>query len=420
MARPMTPLEALGVKVSAALADDAGMREQAIEQARREFSRRSLEAAPARRQQAWVFALAAAAVVLLGVGSWLLAGHATPLQFKVDGKAGVAQSWLAAPDARAVVVAFSDGTVLDVASSSRVRVLDTSQHGANIALESGSIHARVVHSSHSVWGLIAGPFAVRVTGTRFEVKWEPAAQRFALSVIEGSVVVSGSIVGSERPVRAGERLVASVAQGRLELSDADSRAANVELPRTELAAAESSSATAAPASAFPVEPVNIAPDASVKELASAVWRQHAKSGELRRAFAAAEASGFQNACGVGTAQELLLLGDAARLSGRPDRATEALLALRKRFPRDPRRAAAAFALGKVAFDQQRAYGQAAAWFATCIREQPSGSLSREAAGRQIEALRNGGDAAGAEQAARAYLARFPDGPHADLARGLLR
>ena len=418
MARPMTLLGVLGAKASAALADDAGLRERAIEQARREFSRRSLEAVPARRQHGWVFALAAAAAVLLGVGSWQFAGHATPLQFKVDGKAGVAQSWLAAPDARAVVVAFSDGTVLDVASSSRARVLDTSEHGANIALESGSIHARVVHTSHSVWGLIAGPFAVRVTGTRFDAKWEPATQRFALSVIEGSVVVSGSIVGSERPVRAGERLVASVAQGRLEMSDADSPIINAESPRAEVAAAES--ASAAPPVAFTAEPVNLAPDASVKELANAAWRQHAKSGELRRAFAAAEASGFQNACGVGTAQELLLLGDAARLSGRPDRATEALLALRKRFPHDPRRAAAAFALGKVAADQQRAYGQAAAWFSTCIREQPNGPLSREAAGRQIEALRNGGDAAGTEQAARAYLARYPDGPHADLARGLLK
>ena len=417
MARPLTPLGSLGAKAAAALADDAGVREQAIEQARREFARQALAVPPSRRHLGRAVALAAAAVVLVGLGSAWLARRPAPIQFNVDGKAGVAQSWLAAPDAHAVVVSFSDGTVLDVAASSRARVLDTSEHGANIALESGSIHARVIHTSHSAWGLIAGPFAVRVTGTRFDVKWEPAAQKFALSVIEGSVVVSGSIVGSERPVRAGERLVASVAQGRLEMTEAGSPAA--EPLRAEDPPASVESARAERASAPAPEPSNVAPDAAPRDPAAAAWHQYAKSGELRRAFAAAEASGFQNACDVSTAAELLLLGDAARLSGRPDRASEALLALRKRFPHDPRRAAAAFALGKVAFDQRRAYGQAAAWFATCMREQPGGPLAREAAGRQIEALRSAGDASGAAQAARAYLAQYPNGPHADVARALL-
>ncbi len=417
MARPLTPLGSLGAKASAALADDAGVREQAIDQARREFSARSLQAPPPRRSSGVVFALAAAAALALGGLALPLLRHPAPLAFDVDGRAGLAQTWLAAPNARPLVVKFSDGTVLDVASSSRARVLDTTENGANIALESGSIHARVVHTSHSAWGLIAGPFAVRVTGTRFDVKWEPASQRFALAVLEGSVVVSGSIVGAERPVRAGERLVASVAQGRLEMSDAASTALDSEAPRAVDSAADAPSTP--PSAAPPLDPpVNSGADAPSSE--PPAWRQFAKSGELRKAFASAEASGFANACERATAQELLLLGDAARLSGRADRATEALLALRRRFPHDSRRAAAAFALGKVAFDQQRAYGQAAAWFATCIREQPSGPLSREAAGRQIEALRSAGDAPGAEQAARAYLSRYPDGPHADVARALLK
>jgi TolA-binding protein len=116
---------------------------------------------------------------------------------------------------------------------------------------------------------------------------------------------------------------------------------------------------------------------------------------------------------------LLALGDAARVSGRTDRVSEASLSLRRRFPRDARSAAAAFALGKVAFDHRRSYAEAAKWFATSIREQPNGSLAREAAGRYMEALRASGDRTAAEKAARGYLSRYPGGPHAELARSLL-
>ena len=108
------------------------------------------------------------------------------------------------------------------------------------------------------------------------------------------------------------------------------------------------------------------------------------------------------------------------MSGSPAAAKQALIRLRSAFPGDSRRAAAAFALGKIAFDQTRAYGEAAEWFATSIREQPGGSLVREAAGRLIEARRHAGDDAGARRAAEGYLARYPDGPHADLARSLVR
>jgi len=150
------------------------------------------------------------------------------------------------------------------------------------------------------------------------------------------------------------------------------------------------------------------------------WREFARKGSLRQAFAAAQVAGFDAACESASPAELLQLGDGARLSGNPASARQALLRLRSAFPGDSRRAAAAFALGKVAFDQLHTYAEAAQWFATSIREQPSGSLAREAAGRLIEALRSAGDDAGARRAAENYLARYPDGPHADLARSLVR
>ena len=150
------------------------------------------------------------------------------------------------------------------------------------------------------------------------------------------------------------------------------------------------------------------------------WRTFAKRGALREAFASAEAAGFARTCANASPAELLMLGDGARLSSNSRRAEEALLTLRRRYPHDPRRAAAAFALGKVAFDQRGAYEQAAAWFATSLREQPGGPLARDASGRLIEALRRAHDAAGARRAAHDYLEKYPEGPHADLARSVLR
>jgi TolA-binding protein len=150
------------------------------------------------------------------------------------------------------------------------------------------------------------------------------------------------------------------------------------------------------------------------------WRELIRSGSLRSAFAAAEARGFDKVCGEATAAELLALGDGARLSGRPERANQALRLLRLRYPADSRRAAAAFALGKVAFDEARDYRQAAEWFSISIREQPGGSLSREARGRLLEALHRAGEAGKAKRAAEEYLERHPSGPHAALARSILR
>ena len=107
--------------------------------------------------------------------------------------------------------------MIKVQPLSRARVVETEQNGASLALENGTLTAEVVHKPQAAWRLIAGPFAVRVTGTRFDLQWDSAAQKFAITVREGSVGVAGSILGAERPVRAGETLLASVAEGTFDL-----------------------------------------------------------------------------------------------------------------------------------------------------------------------------------------------------------
>ena len=79
---------------------------------------------------------------------------------------------------------------------------------------------------------------------------------------------------------------------------------------------------------------------------------------------------------------------------------------------------AAFSLGRVAYDR-RNYREAARWFQSYLREEPAGGVAREAAGRLIEVQDAAGDDAAAREAATAYLAKYPAGPRARLARTIL-
>jgi TolA-binding protein len=82
-------------------------------------------------------------------------------------------------------------------------------------------------------------------------------------------------------------------------------------------------------------------------------------------------------------------------------------------------ATAAFTLGRVAFEKQHAYAEAADWFETYLREQPSGPLMGDSFGRLMEARLRSGDHTAARTSAQQYLRRFPEGPYSSEARGIL-
>jgi TolA-binding protein len=112
------------------------------------------------------------------------------------------------------------------------------------------------------------------------------------------------------------------------------------------------------------------------------------------------------------------LGAAARMAGRSARATEAYAAARRRFAGSDSAATAAFHLGQLAFDGARAFAEAHGWFETYLAERPQGALAAEALGRAMEAELRMGDPS-ARATAEKYVARFPDGAHAALAKRIL-
>jgi TolA-binding protein len=129
---------------------------------------------------------------------------------------------------------------------------------------------------------------------------------------------------------------------------------------------------------------------------------------------APSASNSAGAPRAASAEAWLEAARAARLAGHRDEERAALLACRRRAPGQAPAAQAAYLLGRAS-----GAAEAAQWFETYLREQPQGLLAREAAGRLIESYRASGNTSAAQTAATRYLGRYPDGPHASLARQAL-
>jgi hypothetical protein len=431
-------------RLGSAVADvsdlDAEQRESAASRARQAFVAGRTKGVPAR--PAWrAPVLAAAACVAIAGLSLRWSPWATakphPLTFSVAADLpglpptdGVVGDWVAAGSAKPREAHFSDGSALSLSPGARMRVTTTRPEGADVLIEQGLVHVAVAHpdtpkppgrtgpaSFWQRWSVRAGPFEVRVTGTTFDAAWDPNAERFELTMIEGRVLVTGPNLPPERAVVGGEHLVVSVKDGRMVLSSLGTEP----VPETSAPVASTSepavtppaASTGAVAKAPETGPTGEAPKAPAPT-AAAPWKDLAASGKYKDAFAAAEAAGFSAEVERGQAGDLLMLADAARYSGSPARAKEALLAARRRFSV---RGQSAFLLGKIAADQQGSPGEAVTWFETYLHEQAGGPLAEQALGRIVDLTRRS-NPAGARDAAARYLARYPDGSYAALARSL--
>ena len=145
------------------------------------------------------------------------------------------------------------------------------------------------------------------------------------------------------------------------------------------------------------------------------WRALARRAQYHQALTLALAEGFDRDCDQLRGDDLVLLGDVARLGGDIRHADQAYRAALRRFPDLDR---PAFALGVMAFESRHDYRDAASWLSRYLHDHPNGPLAAEAAGRLLEAWDLAGDTARAREAARSYLRDHPTGPHKALARRL--
>ena len=365
-------------------------------------------AAPWLWASAGVSAVAACVFVVAGLRKPEAAKPPLALFVGTSAEPVPAGRWLEAPASGQIGIRFSDGSHIEVAERSRARVVDLHPAGADVLLENGLLHVQVRHQHDSDWHINAGPFGVHVTGTRFDVRWRPEEDAFELSLRDGQVEVSGCVFGQGYRMQAGQTIRASCRDERFDVS-AHALPLTMEPVKAEI------SVQPAP------QPVAATPEANTdsdKPKRSLSWQRLAQAGRFAEALTAAKDAGLETERKHASAAELLTLADLARYAHDPADESRALRMLRQRFPSTKRASLAAFGLGRLAFDNHGSYAEAAEWFRLYLKEQPKGTLAREASGRLLEALSHSGRGGAARELATQYLRDYPAGPHAEIARGL--
>ena len=398
-------LSRIGARVRELLADDPQAPSD-TRQARAAFleqvARRNVTArAPIPRDGRpgrWITLLVGAAAVGSVVGLW---PWKRPVTFQIgEAHSGFLGDVVEAPAGRTVPVAFSDGSRLSIHDGARMRVLslDSGARGLSVRvlLEDGVLDASIAHRPgvKANWRFDAGPYQVTVTGTKFQMQFRNTLPSLRVSTEEGRVVVTGGCLHAPAAISAGQTLETSCPSIETTPRDDPPAAASPAGPAAELG---SKRRTARPER----------------------WRELLAAGRLQDGLREAERANFDRVCERATPHELFALADAGRFFGLHGRAVGALTALRRRFPGTPEAGTAAFTLGRIAFENEDAYARAAQWFDTYLHEQPAGALMGDAFGRLIEAQVRSGDRIGARATAQQYLRRFPGGPYASEARGVL-
>jgi transmembrane sensor len=368
-----------------------------------------------RRRNRLVAAFAvAAALASMAVVMWLR--QSTSLTFTTPSGPGQVGAWLATDASSELPLSFSEKTRVVLRQDSRGRVEHLGRNGTRFLLERGVVAAQVTHRPGADWRFVAGPFEVLVTGTALNVAWDPAKERFTLGVDNGSVVVHGPYVGGDQRVVAGEHCVVDLTTRSMHLSSGDGAEAlhasegiggAIAPARGDAPDSPAFAGAGTPTPGHPMRSAMVSPEPTP-------WTQFEERGDYDAAYAAAQRAGIASLYRSAPADTLLRLWTVGHLSGHRDVERDALLACRRRFPGTPQAAVAAYELGRAASP-----AEAATWFEAYLAEQPNGSLAVQALGRLIEARSLAGNSAAARDAARQYLARYPEGPDTPLAHRIL-
>lgn len=408
----------------------------------------------------------AVALALVACVAFVLRPREPALAFVVGPaeRSGVTGEWVAA-ETEPLPLRFSDGSVIRLDRAARGRIGAVRPRGATLVLDRGNAHVEVVHREGNDWHVTAGPFDVHVTGTTFDAHWDPSRDELTIAMKEGKVVVTGacaengvSVAGgdthrfscpraqptsSTTPVERGGDIPPSQTTDPL-LASARADGGTSPPPQGSSAAAASSASLSEPepepgprargGAGSPMESpsttattVSAAPSAPIPRGSASVAAGNAQTpdhraliarGAYAEAIQEAERVGFDAVCASSTAHELEALGDAARLSGKTKRASEAYLAVRARFPGSQEAATAAFQLGRLAHLASPTSAEAKRWFGTYLSDSPQGSFAAQALGRVLEIESREGSPSARDTAAR-YLARYPTGAHARLANETL-
>ncbi len=253
-------------------------------------------------------------------------------------------------------VALADGSKIELASDTRIDVVESGKSSVKLALRRGRVTCDVAKNPGRVFSVLAGDVAVRVVGTKFTVISHPDAsgQHVEVDVERGIVEVE-----SKRQVSGPVRLTAGQSF------------------REEPPAAAAAREPAPAVSALPLAPA--APSASA----------------------------------VGAPRELLDEANALRRAGQLRQAAEAYDSLLKRYPGDPRAGLAAFELGRLRMDSLRDLPGAAQALERAVALAPGSGFREDAIARLVQVYDGLGRNADCSRARDRYLKHYPSGVHRD-------
>ncbi len=197
---------------------------------------------PRGRVARWA-ALAAAALVAVAA-LVVYRGTPRPLAYEIAGASPNDGGYLQGTKGSPAVAHFTDGTEVRVNTGARARIVDGDAHGARVALEQGRAHLRVVHRPEARWSVEAGPFSIAVTGTEFDAEWSAADGVLVVEMRSGAVIVRGPLATDGIGVHGGQRLIASVPDGRLHIEPVGAARAAMAAPEAAPRTARSETQTA--------------------------------------------------------------------------------------------------------------------------------------------------------------------------------
>jgi transmembrane sensor len=299
---------------------------------------------------------------------------------------------------------LSDGSRIWLSPGARFEPLESSGARFSAIVAQGHADFDVRPGGPRHWTIECGLATVEVVGTAFTCERGPG--RLRIVVRHGVVLVRGERV----PERA-RRLSAGETLDLTEEGPSDTLAAAV---------APSSSNEERP---DPIEmPVAAAhPDTAKTHVATGKsWRELARRGRNREAFAALGSEGLRRESARLGVADLLALADVARLSGRPAEAVIPLDRILGEFSNDPQAPLAAFALGRLELDSLGRSRAAVSAFRRALELGIPRGLREDVLARLVEACARSGDIVAARRAADAYHAEFPNGRHVRAIQGWLK
>jgi transmembrane sensor len=307
---------------------------------------------------------ALAAVLLLALGSSLMRAPRGP--------AAVAGSSFDNGSPAPATLKLVDGSQLQVSPAGRVDFQALSTQAVQLVLAHGWVELDVTHVPDRKFVVRAGDVDVIVRGTHFRVELGDADPKVvSVSVQRGQVEV--------RQRRTPNDVAVVLLGAGMSWTMGQRQTATEPAP---VAASEPTAAT----------PLATEPKPSL------------------------EPSAVRTPDSIGPKQ-LLEQADAARLSGHPREAANALDELRRRYRSDARAGLAALQLGRLRLDSLHDAAGALEAFRDAAALSASPSVQEDALARQAQALEALGNNAGCRRVRDQYLARYPSGIHsASIAR----